>query len=123
MAFVKDPIREDGTLDESLLHVKIIDFGISGLVFNGKSYGLQSPDKDYPELESSSLSTEAFRGSRSQKLPNNFLTAIDSFGKNSFQIEAFIIQEADKLTGGSYRKSVKTRRRKHGSRKNHKRSK
>ena len=48
LLFRKNPVQSDGTIKESRLSfVKMIDFGYSGMVYNGKLYGYNEPVLTY----------------------------------------------------------------------------
>lgn len=54
MMFEKNPIKQDGTLDLSKLHVKMIDFGFSDITIDGVSYGypMREDSKETQFIES-----------------------------------------------------------------------
>jgi serine/threonine protein kinase len=85
--FRKNPLNKDGTLKESRLSVKLIDFGMSGLVYNEKVYG-------YNEAIPASIKAEVRHFFFFSQLPDAFSETIKSFEKNYLEIEAYILQEA-----------------------------
>jgi hypothetical protein len=87
LLFRKNPLRKDGTLKESRLSVKLIDFGMSGIVYNEKLYG-------YNEAIPNSIKAEVRHFFFFSQLPDAFSEKIKSFGKNYLEIEAYILQEA-----------------------------
>lgn len=87
LLFRKNPIGKDGTVKESRLSVKLIDFGMSGLVYNEKLYG-------YNEPIPISIKAEVRHFFYYSKLPDAFSEKIKSFGKNYMGIEAYILEEA-----------------------------
>ncbi len=104
LLFRKNPLRKDGSLKESRLTVKIIDFGYSGLVYNGKLYGENEPIP-------TSLKAEVRHFLTVSKLPEAFKEKIKSFGKNYLDIENYIVEEAiaNKVMNGAGR-NEKTRK-------------
>ena len=103
LLFKKNPIDKDGQLKESRLEVKIIDFGLSGLVYNEKMYGVN-------EQIPISLKAELRHFFYFSRLPDAFSEKIKSFGKKYIEIENFIIEEAiaeKVMTGGRRNKTRK----------------
>lgn len=98
--FVKKPYRKDGTINEDRLDTKLIDFGLSGLVLDGKLYGGidQFPTSIKQEVRHFFITF----------LPEDFKTQIKEIEakypgkgeqgvKRYLAIEDFVIQEYEKL--------------------------
>jgi hypothetical protein len=100
--FRKNPLKKDGTLKESRLTVKLIDFGMSGLVYNQKLYG-------YNEAIPLSIKAEVRHFFFYSQLPDAFSEKIKSFGKKYLEIETYVIEEATaaKLMNGGRNKTRK----------------
>lgn len=104
LLFSKNPVRSNGTIKESRLSsVKMIDFGYSGMVYNGTLYG-------YNEPVPTSLRAEVRHFFFHSKLPSAFSEKLQSFGKKYLEIEQYVIEEAikDKIIEGGNR--MKTRK-------------
>jgi hypothetical protein len=102
--FRKNPFRKDGTLKESRLSVKLIDFGMSGLVYNEKVYGYNDPIPF-------SIKAEVRHFFFYSQLPEAFSETIQSFGKKYLEIETYIVKEAtrEKLMNGGRRNKTQKR--------------
>jgi serine/threonine protein kinase len=102
LLFRKNPLKKDGTLKESRLTVKLIDFGMSGLVYNEKLYG-------YNEAIPLSIKAEVRHFFFYSQLPDAFSEKIKSFGKKYLEIETYVIEEATaaKLMNGGRNKTRK----------------
>lgn len=102
--FRKNPLKKDGTLKESRLSVKLIDFGMSGLVYKEKLYGYNDPIPI-------SIKAEVRHFFFFSQLPDAFSETIQSFGKKYLEIEKYIIEEAtrEKLINGGRRNKTQKR--------------
>ena len=111
--FVKSPFKKDGTLSESRLQTKLIDFGLSGLIFNEKLYGGNDP---FP-----GVIKEEVRHLFFSTLPSEFKEQIQSIVtknpgareaaiKKYMEIEKFVIEEATKLNTPQGGKRTLTRK-------------
>lgn len=106
LMLTKNPFTKEGTIDETTLQVKMIDFGFSSLDYEGIKYG--TVNEEYEK------EVQAFYFQMGNKLPPEFLSRLPPENSNHILIEEFIIEEAKTKiktkTGGRRKKTAHTTR-------------
>ena len=112
--FVENPLKEDGTFDESKLAIKMIDFGFSSITINEKEYGYYTLRYIHKEVSIFRFLSDANQLTEDIKEQVGILLQYNSgeqLLENVKNFELFIIQQKDSMAGGR-QKSTRNQRNK-----------